>query len=303
MQTLGQAGAAVDEAVARFGRIDVLVNNAGNSYLGNFEELTNADIERQMATNFYGVVNVLRAALPVLRKQRGGHIINVSSTAGAAGFKHCTAYSASKFAVEGLTLSLALEVEQFGIKLTIVEPGFFRTNLLAAQNVSYAKSSIADYAHEGSAEAMWSGYDGKQPNDPEKLGEALVKLSNMLAPPRFFAAGPDALGAVRPVMEARLKDMQEHEDLSNCDGRQRRAPSTRTRAVPDCALGSRCSGTYSAFHPSRTAPRETQPAVDCMTRSRAGPVPGPRLSRRFTYGSMRVQPSLSAAGRATTSGT
>jgi NAD(P)-dependent dehydrogenase (short-subunit alcohol dehydrogenase family) len=211
----GQAGAAVDEAVARFGRINVLVNNAGSSYLGNFEELTNADIERQMTTNFYGVVNVLRAALPVLRKQRGGHIINVSSTAGAAGFKHCTAYSASKFAVEGLTLSLALEVEQFGIKLTIVEPGFFRTNLLAAQNVSYAKSSIADYAHEGSAEAMWSGYDGKQPNDPEKLGEALVKLSNMIAPPRFFAAGPDALGAVRPVMEARLKDMQEHEDLSN----------------------------------------------------------------------------------------
>jgi len=173
----GQAEAAVAEAVARFGRIDVLVNNAGNSYLGNFEELTNADIERQMTTNFYGVVNVLRAALPILRKQRGGHIINISSTAGVAGFKHCTAYSASKFAVEGLTLSLALEVEQFGIKLTIVEPGFFRTSLLAAKNVSYAKSSIADYAHEGSAEAMWSGYDGKQPNDPDKLGEALVKLS------------------------------------------------------------------------------------------------------------------------------
>jgi NAD(P)-dependent dehydrogenase (short-subunit alcohol dehydrogenase family) len=152
----GQAEAAVAEAVARFGRVDVLVNNAGNSYLGNFEELTNADIERQMTTNFYGVVNVLRAALPILRKQRGGHIINVSSTAGAAGFKHCTAYSASKFAVEGLTLSLPLEVEQFGVKLTIVEPGFFRTSLLAAKNVSYAKSSIADYAHEGSAEAMWS---------------------------------------------------------------------------------------------------------------------------------------------------
>jgi NAD(P)-dependent dehydrogenase (short-subunit alcohol dehydrogenase family) len=190
------------------------VNNAGNSYLGNFEELTNADIERQMTTNFYGVVNVLRAALPILRKQRGGHIINVSSTAGAAGFKHCTAYSASKFAVEGLTLSLALEVEQFGIKLTIVEPGFFRTSLLAAKNVSYAKSSIADYAHEGSAEAMWSGYDGKQPNDPDKLGEALVKLSNMPTPPRFFAAGPDALDVIRPVMEARLKDMREHEALS-----------------------------------------------------------------------------------------
>ena len=210
----GKAEAALAEAVAKFGRIDVLVNNAGNSYLGNFEELTNADIEGQMTTNFYGVVNVLRAALPILRKQRGGHIINVSSTAGAAGFKHCTAYSASKFAVEGLTLSLALEVEQFGIKLTIVEPGFFRTSLLAAKNVSYAKSSIADYAHEGSAEAMWSGYDGKQPNDPDKLGEALVKLSNMPTPPRFFVAGLDALDVIRPVMEARLKDMREHEALS-----------------------------------------------------------------------------------------
>jgi NAD(P)-dependent dehydrogenase (short-subunit alcohol dehydrogenase family) len=209
-----QAEAAIAEAVTRFGRIDVLVNNAGNSYLGNFEELTNADIERQITTNFYGVVNVLRAALPVLRKQRGGHIINVSSTAGAVGFKHCTAYSASKFAVEGLTLSLAPEVEPFGIKLTLVEPGFFRTNLLAAKNVSYAKSSIADYAEEGSVEAMWSGYDGKQPNDPDKLGEALVKISNMAAPPRFFAAGPDALDVIRPVMEARLKDMREHEALS-----------------------------------------------------------------------------------------
>src|SRR5579871_3773620 len=210
----GQAEAAVAEAVARFGHLNVLVNNAGNSYLGNFEELTNADIERQMTTNFYGVVNVLRATLPILRKQRAGHIINISSTAGAAGFKHCTAYSASKFAVEGLTLSLAMEVEQFGIKFTLVEPGFFRTNLLAATHVHYAKSAIADYAHEGSAESMWSGYDGKQPNDPDKLGEALVKISTMTAPPRFFVAGPDALDAVRSVMEARLNDMREHEDLS-----------------------------------------------------------------------------------------
>ena len=212
---VSQAEAAIATAVARFGRIDVLVNNAGNSYLGNFEELTNADIERQMTTNFYGVVNVLRAALPILRKQRSGYVINISSTAGAVGFKHCSAYSASKFAVEGLTLALAQEVEQFGIKLTIVEPGFFRTSLLAAQNVTYAESSIPDYAHEEPAEAMWSSYDGKQPNDPDKLGEALVELSKLAKPPQFFAAGPDALDAVRPVMEARLKDMRDHEALSS----------------------------------------------------------------------------------------
>jgi NAD(P)-dependent dehydrogenase (short-subunit alcohol dehydrogenase family) len=210
-----QAEAAVAEAVARFGRIDVLVNNAGNSFLGNFEELSNADIERQMSTNFYGVVNVMRAALPILRKQRDGHIINISSTAGAVGFKHCSAYGASKFAVEGLTLAVAQEVEQFGIKLTLVEPGFFRTRLLDANSVTYAKSSIPDYAHEGPAEAMWSAYDGAQPNDPDKLGEALVELSRLTTPPQFFAAGPDALEAVRPVMEARLKDMRDHEALSS----------------------------------------------------------------------------------------
>lgn len=211
----GQAETALVEAVARFGRIDVLVNNAGNSFLGNFEELTNADFERQMLTNFYGVVNVLRAALPVLRKQRSGHIINISSTAGAVGVKHCTAYSASKFAVEGLTLSLATELEQFGIKLTIVEPGFFRTRLLDAKSVTYAKSSIPDYAHEGPAEAMWSGYDGAQTSDPDKLGAALVELSNLDTPRQFFAAGADVLEMIRPVMDARLKDMRDHQALSS----------------------------------------------------------------------------------------
>ena len=210
----GQIKTALADAVTRFGRIDVLVNNAGNSFLGNFEELTNADFEQQMTTNFYGVVNVLRAALPILRKQRSGHIINVSSTAGAVGFKHCSAYGASKFAVEGLSLAVAEEVKQFGLTLTIVEPGFFRTRLLDAQNVKYAKSSIADYEHEGTVEAMWSAYDGKQPNDPDKLGEALVELSNLKTPPQFFAAGPDALDKIRPVMEARLKDMQAHEQLT-----------------------------------------------------------------------------------------
>ena len=124
-----------DEA---FGRIDVLVNNAGYSLLGNFEELSTAEIEGLISTNLYGVIYVMRAVLPVMRKQRSGRIINISSLAGVIGFKHCGAYSAAKFAVEGLSISVAQEVEQFGIKVMVVAPGFFRTDLLDARNAKYA---------------------------------------------------------------------------------------------------------------------------------------------------------------------
>lgn len=209
-----QAKAAVAEAVARFGRIDVLVNNAGYNILGNFEELTTADFTSQFATNFYGVANLLRAVLPVMRKQRGGHIINVSSVAGVAGFMHCGAYGASKFAVEGLSLSVAAEVEKFGIHVTIVEPGFFRTDLLSASNAQFAESLIEDYAPEGSSRDMWSGYNGVQQGDPAKLGEALVVISRMVAPLKLFVAGSDALQAVTAAVEQRLAWIHAAEDLS-----------------------------------------------------------------------------------------
>ena len=141
-----QASTAVAQAMTRFGRIDVVLNNAGYSLVGNFEELTTQEIERQLATNFWGVSHVMRAALPIMRKQRSGHIINMSSVAGVVGMKHCSAYGASKFAVEGLTLAVADEVEKFGIKVTAVEPGFFRTDLLDAANVKWPSNRIADYA-------------------------------------------------------------------------------------------------------------------------------------------------------------
>jgi NAD(P)-dependent dehydrogenase (short-subunit alcohol dehydrogenase family) len=209
-----QAKVAVEQAVQRFGRIDVLVNNAGYSLLGNFEELTIADFERQFATNFWGVVYVMRAALPVMRRQRSGHIINISSVAGVVGQKHCSAYGATKFAVEGLSLATAQEVGQFGMKVTVVEPGFFLTDLLAASNVRYADSAIADYAPEGTAEAMWSRYDGKQTGSPDKLGDALVELTRMANPPQVFVGGSDGLAMVTPAVEARLKDMRNHDALS-----------------------------------------------------------------------------------------
>jgi NAD(P)-dependent dehydrogenase (short-subunit alcohol dehydrogenase family) len=209
-----QARHAVADAVKRFGRIDVLVNNAGYSILGNFEELSTEDFRDLFQINFYGTANVLRAGLPVLRKQRAGHIINISSTAGAVGLKHCSAYCATKFAVEGLSTALATEVEQFGINVTVIEPGFFRTNLIDKGSAKYAASTIADYAHEGSAEDMWSKYSGAQPNDPAKLGEIIVKIARMEKPLKLFVAGSDALELVTPVIEERLKSMQENAEMS-----------------------------------------------------------------------------------------
>jgi len=216
-----QAKTVVDQAVKRFGRIDVVVNSAGYSLLGNFEELGTQDIERQFATNFWGVSNVMRAALPVMRKQRSGHIINISSVAGVVGLKHCSAYGASKFAIEGLSLAVAEEVEKFGIKVTVVEPGFFRTDLLAAANVKWPSKRIDDYAAvEEGAEEMWSPYAGTQPGDPERLGQVLVKLAGMATPPRVFVAGGDAIAAVSPAVEGRLKAVHAFEELSkSTDGR------------------------------------------------------------------------------------
>jgi NAD(P)-dependent dehydrogenase (short-subunit alcohol dehydrogenase family) len=209
-----QAKAAVEEAVSRFGRIDVAVNNAGYSLLGNFEEMTTAEIESQLAANFYGAVHVMHAVLPVMRKQRSGHVINISSLAGVVGFKHCAAYAASKFAVEGLSLSVATEVERFGIKITLVEPGFFRTDLLDARNVKWPSHSIDDYAADGNVQQTWSAYDGTQQGDPEKLGEALVEIAGMKNPPKQFHAGSDALAVVRPALEARLLEIKDNETLS-----------------------------------------------------------------------------------------
>ena len=209
---------AVDSAIARFGRLDVLVNNAGYSLLGNFEEMTIEQIERQLATNLWGVVHAMRAVLPVMRRQHSGHIINISSVAGVVGFAHCAAYGASKFAVEGLSLSVAQEVEPFGIKVTVVEPGFFRTGLLDPKSVEWSSAHIADYGPAGKVAATWEVYNGQQPGNPASLGEALVQIADMKNPPRIFAAGSDALDAIMPAVEARLHDMRAHDALSRSAG-------------------------------------------------------------------------------------
>ncbi len=210
-----EARAAAEETVARFGRIDVVVNSAGYSLVGHFEEMTTSELEQQLSTNFYGVVHMMRAVLPIMRNQRSGHIISISSLAGVVGFNHCAAYAASKFAVEGLSLSVAPEVQPFGIKVTLVEPGFFRTDLLDAANVRWPTQTIADYASEGNVQELWSAYNGKQQGDPEKLGDAIVKIAAMKDPPRQYFAGSDAVAAIRDSLAARLREIDEHEALSN----------------------------------------------------------------------------------------
>jgi NAD(P)-dependent dehydrogenase (short-subunit alcohol dehydrogenase family) len=142
------AQAAVEAAVVKFGRIDVLVNNAGNFFAGFFEELSPEQVRNQIETLLFGPMNVTRAVLPVMRKQRSGLLLTISSTAGIAGQMFCTAYAAAKFGIEGWMESLTPEIAPFGIRTMLVEPGFFRTELLTTDSTTYAKPSIDDYAEK-----------------------------------------------------------------------------------------------------------------------------------------------------------
>ncbi len=200
------AAATVQAAVARFGRIDVLLNNAASFFAGYFEELTPEQIDRQLAASLLGPMNVTRAVLPVMRKQRSGHIISISSSAGlAAGFDFVTAYAASKFGLEGWMESLSVEVAPFGIHTTIVNPGFFRTELLTEQSTQYAAPSIADYdERRGPLVEFWKSQNGQQSGDPAKLARALITLAGQATPPRRFIAGADAIATA----EQKIADLQ-----------------------------------------------------------------------------------------------
>jgi NAD(P)-dependent dehydrogenase (short-subunit alcohol dehydrogenase family) len=214
-----QAHQAVAAAIEKFGRIDVLVNNAGYSLIGTLESLTTAQIEQQFATNFFGVLYVLRAALPVMREQGSGRIFNVSSMAGVVGYPTVSAYAATKFAVEGLSLSVAQEVERFGIKVTVVEPGFFRTDLLAPQSVVFGDQDVEGYDSPAAVKAQWQSYHHTQTGDPDKLGEALVRIAEMPSPPKQFFAGTDAVAGITPALEARLQEVRAFAALSESTDR------------------------------------------------------------------------------------
>jgi NAD(P)-dependent dehydrogenase (short-subunit alcohol dehydrogenase family) len=209
------AQTAVQAALRGFGRIDVLVNNAGNFYAGFFEELGPEQVRNQIETLLFGPMNVTRATLPVMRKQRSGLLLTISSTAGITGQLFCTAYAAAKFGIEGWMESLTPEVAPFGIRTMLVEPGFFRTELLSTGSTTYAKPSIDDYAKNTmETVAAWSRMDGKQGGDPAKLANAIVQLAGLREPPARFAAGADALQTFETKANALLAQANAHRDLS-----------------------------------------------------------------------------------------
>jgi len=210
------AQASVETALAKFGRIDILVNNAGNFFAGFFEELSPEQVRNQIETLLFGPMNVTRAVLPVMRKQRSGLVVTISSTAGIAGQMFCTAYAAAKFGIEGWMESLTPEIAQFGIRTMLVEPGFFRTELLTEDSTTYAQPTIDDYA-ERTREivAAWKSMDGKQGGDPAKLAGALVKLVALPEPPARFAAGVDAVRTFQTKANMLLAQSDAHRELSS----------------------------------------------------------------------------------------
>jgi len=209
------AEAAVRAAVERFGRIDVLVNNAGNFYAGFFEEISPQDFRAQVETTLFGPVNVTRAVLPVMRAQRSGLVVAISSTAGITGQEFCTAYAAAKFGVEGWMESLTPEVAPFGIRTMLVEPGFFRTELLTPESTKYAEPSIEDYAERTrQTVAAWSGMNGLQGGDPARLAGALIRLAGQDEPPLRFPAGADAVATIEQKARDLLAQAGAYRELS-----------------------------------------------------------------------------------------
>ncbi|MFF0400135.1 SDR family oxidoreductase [Streptomyces sp. NPDC005248] len=218
--SLDDAQAAAQAAVDRFGRIDVLINNAGNFYAGYFEEITAKQMRQQFETNLFGPMNVTRAILPILRGQRDGHIITLSSSAGLIGQEFCVAYAASKFAVEGWMESLRYDVEPYNVRTTVVEPGFFRTELLVDASTTWPEPTIADYAERTTATvAAWKSMNGQQGGDPVKLARALLTIADRTEPPLRFVAGADAIEGVEAKAQELLAQAQASRELVGNLGR------------------------------------------------------------------------------------
>jgi NAD(P)-dependent dehydrogenase (short-subunit alcohol dehydrogenase family) len=210
------ARSVMDEAAAHFGRIDAVFNNAGFGYVGGVEELTDGELREQLEVNLFGVINVTRAALPQLRRQRGGHLVQMSSLNGVEGLIGGAYYAASKFGIEGFSESLADEVEHLGIKVTIVEPGPHRTRFLGQGSVKWSQNETDDYAESvGEAREQLRGLDGQQPGDPARAVRAIIQAVESTDPPRRLPLGEMALDHIRQKLTAQLEQLESWADLSS----------------------------------------------------------------------------------------
>jgi len=210
-----QAITAAQQALARFGRIDVLVNNAGYGLLGAVEESNADEVRALYETNVFGLLNVTRAVLPVMRQQGSGHIINISSVGGYSAYAGWGVYGSTKFAVEGLSEAMSMELAPLGIHATVVEPGFFRTDFLDASSLVTTHNRIGDYAATvGAMRDFAEGANHQQPGDPVKLAGALMQLADSAQPPVRLQLGSDTVARVRAKNESVAKEMGEWLQLS-----------------------------------------------------------------------------------------
>jgi NAD(P)-dependent dehydrogenase (short-subunit alcohol dehydrogenase family) len=204
---------AVVAAKEAFGRIDVVVNNAGYGFIGAFEEMTADEFKSQIDTNFWGVVHVTRAVLPLLREQGFGHIIQITSVGGRLGVPGLSGYNAAKFAVEGLSEALAQEIKPLGLKLTLVEPGGFRTDW-AGTSMAFAKPMKAYATVMDAIRGYMGQHNGEQPGDPRKAAHALLQLVKMDRPPLRLPLGKDAILFLGNNYQANLDELQRWADIS-----------------------------------------------------------------------------------------
>ncbi|EIJ39192.1 short-chain alcohol dehydrogenase [Galbibacter orientalis DSM 19592] len=204
---------AILKSIEKFGQIDVVVNNAGYNLLGNVEELSDAEFKETMNVNVFGLANIIRKVLPHLRRQKSGHIINTSSMMGYTSYPGNGSYSASKYAVIGISEALAQEVAPFGIKVTILAPGSFRTNFMNPSNLNVVKNKIDVYNLDKQVE-LFTGFDGKQLGDPKKLAEVLLKITKMSNPPLHLPLGSDSYNAILAIRDNEQKELEEWKNLS-----------------------------------------------------------------------------------------